>query len=58
MLQLQHPHLVEFCDVDMEMVDVTLGLLSSLLAELVTDKKLAKVGSSIGFLSSSLLGLE
>lgn len=24
-LQLQHPHLAEFCDVDMEMVDVTMG---------------------------------
>lgn len=23
--QLQHPHLAEFCDIDMEMVEVTLG---------------------------------
>ena len=27
--QLQHPHLAEFCDVDMEMVEVTLGPYSS-----------------------------
>ncbi|RXW16719.1 hypothetical protein EST38_g9135 [Candolleomyces aberdarensis] len=26
-VKLQHPHLAEFCDVDMEMVDVTLGWL-------------------------------
>lgn len=25
-LQLQHPHLAEFCDIDMKMVEVTLGL--------------------------------
>ena len=24
-LQLQHPHLMEFCDIDMEMVEVSLG---------------------------------
>ena len=24
--QLQHPHLAEFCDIDMEMVEITLGL--------------------------------
>ena len=24
-LQLQHPHLAEFCDIDMEMVEVSLG---------------------------------
>ena len=24
--QLQHPHLAEFCDIDMEMVEVTLGM--------------------------------
>lgn len=23
--QLQHPHLAEFCDIDMEMVEVSLG---------------------------------
>jgi hypothetical protein len=23
--QLQHPHLAEFCDIDMKMVEVTLG---------------------------------
>lgn len=25
-LQLQHPHLAEFCDIDMEMVEVSLGM--------------------------------
>ena len=24
--QLQHPHLAEFCEIDMEMVEVTLGI--------------------------------
>lgn len=24
--QFQHPHLAEFCDIDMEMVEITLGL--------------------------------
>lgn len=27
--QLQHPHLAEFCDIDIEMVDVTLGWYSA-----------------------------
>jgi hypothetical protein len=26
-MQLQHPHLDEFCEIDMEMVEVTLGAL-------------------------------
>ncbi|KAG6372321.1 ABC1 family-domain-containing protein [Boletus reticuloceps] len=25
-VKLQHPHLAEFCDIDMEMVEVTLGM--------------------------------
>ena len=24
--QFQHPHLAEFCDIDMDMVEITLGL--------------------------------
>jgi aarF domain-containing kinase len=58
MPQLQHPHLAEFCDVDMEMVDATLGLLSCLFSRLSDPQTLAQVGSSFGFPSSSLLGSE
>lgn len=32
--QLQHPHLQEFCDIDMEMVEVTLG--SSVIYIIIT----------------------
>ncbi|KIP08381.1 hypothetical protein PHLGIDRAFT_69413 [Phlebiopsis gigantea 11061_1 CR5-6] len=32
-VKLQHPHLAEFCDIDMEMVEVSLGWIKSLFPE-------------------------
>ena len=53
--QLQHPHLAEFCDVDMEMVEITLGLCLT-PDYLMLSETSWQVGSSIGFLSLSSHG--